>query len=89
MIVSDNGPQFTAKEYQKFTIEWGIKYTTSCPYYPQSNGLAEKSMQIIKRMWNKAMADYQDLYVCLRHIKHSYKLFGLTSASFDGLMITF
>ena len=62
VIVSDNGPQFTAKEYQKFTREWGVQHTTSSPYYPQSNGLAEKSVQI---MWNKACADKQDLYLCL------------------------
>ena len=65
VIVSDNGPQFTAKEYQKFTREWGVQHTTSSPYYPQSNGLAEKSVQIIKKMWNKACADKQDLYLCL------------------------
>ena len=65
VIVSDNGPQFTAKEYQKFTREWGVQHTTSSPYYPQSNGLVEKSVQIIKKMWNKACADKQDLYLCL------------------------
>ena len=30
-----------------------------------SNGLAEKRVQIVKKMRNKASADNQDLYLCL------------------------
>ena len=61
MIISDNGPQYTAKEFQKFTKEWGIKHTTTNPYHPQANGLAEKSVQTVKRLLNKAKTDGQDL----------------------------
>ena len=47
-VKSDNGPQYTADEYKKFSKEWGFHYVTTSPYHPQANGLAEKSVQIIR-----------------------------------------
>ena len=71
MIISDNSPQYTAKEFQKFTKEWGIKHTTTSPYHPQANGLAEKSVQTVKRLLNKAKTDGQDLYLCLLEYRNT------------------
>ncbi|KAL5510119.1 hypothetical protein EMCRGX_G005608 [Ephydatia muelleri] len=71
IIISDNGPQYTAKEFQKFTKEWGIKHTTTSPYHPQANGLAEKSVQTVKRLLNKAKTDGQDLYLCLLEYRNT------------------
>ena len=42
-IVSDNGPQFDSRVYQKFFQELKIKNLYSTPRYPQSNGLVEAS----------------------------------------------
>ena len=41
-IVSDNGPQFSAAEFQEFlSIEWNSAYSScTAPYQPSSNGLA-------------------------------------------------
>ena len=64
-VRSDNGPQFSAMEYSKFAEEWGFAHITSSPYHPQSNGLAEKSVQIIKQMLNKSKRDGQDSYLSL------------------------
>lgn len=71
MIISDNGPQYTAKEFQKLTKEWGIKHATTSPYHPQANGLAEKSVQTVKRLLSKAKADGQDLYLCLLEYRNT------------------
>ena len=43
-VKSDNGPQYTAEEYKKFSKEWGFHHVTTSPYHPQANGLAEKSV---------------------------------------------
>lgn len=47
MIVSDNGPmdQFCGLTVKEFARQYGFEAVTFSPYYPQSNGLAEKAVQ--------------------------------------------
>ena len=47
-LVSDNGPQFKSEEFQMFPKRIRIKHLTSAPYYPASNGLAERCAQSFK-----------------------------------------
>lgn len=61
-IKSDNGPQYS-REYKKFSQDWNFKHTTVSPRHAQSNGLVEKSVQIVKRILNKADMDGSDPYV--------------------------
>ena len=51
-IRSDKGSCFSSDAFRRF-IEWKINYITSSPHYPESSGLAERSMGTIKRMWRK------------------------------------
>ena len=48
-LVTDNGPSFTSEEFAKFQRMNGIKHITTAPYHPGSNGLAERTVQTIKR----------------------------------------
>ena len=41
VLVSDNGSQFSSKEFKDFTVKWGITHVTSSPKFPQSIGEAE------------------------------------------------
>ena len=34
-VISDNRPQFTAREDQDFAAQYGFRLTTSSPYYPK------------------------------------------------------
>ena len=47
-IVSDNRPCYSAKTFTKPMTDCSLNHITSSPYYPQSNGLAEKHVQIVK-----------------------------------------
>ncbi|XP_026534935.1 uncharacterized protein K02A2.6-like, partial [Notechis scutatus] len=41
VIVSDNGPQFTALPFEKFLAEQGIRHALTAPAHPAANGRAE------------------------------------------------
>src|SRR5262245_30545448 len=42
-IISDNGPQFIAKDFKEFVRISGMTHVRTSPYYPQSNGKIERS----------------------------------------------
>lgn len=41
-IISDNGPQFIAKDFKQFVRLMGLTHVRTSPYYPQSNGKLER-----------------------------------------------
>ena len=41
-IISDNGPQFIAKDFKVFMRIFGLSHVRTSPYYPQSNGKLER-----------------------------------------------
>ncbi len=43
-IVSDNGAQFTSQEFSDFVQANGIKHIRSAPYYPCTNGWADRTI---------------------------------------------
>lgn len=46
-IISDNGPQFVAKDFKEFIRISGMTHVKTSPYYPQSNGKIER--------WHKSL----------------------------------
>jgi len=47
-IISDNGPQFIAKDFKQFIRLSGMTHVRTSPYYPQSNGKLERWHQSAK-----------------------------------------
>ncbi len=47
-IISDNGPQFVAKDFKEFIRLSGMTHVRTSPYYPQSNGKIERWHQSLK-----------------------------------------
>ena len=41
-IITDNGPQFIAKDFKEFIRQAGMTHVRTSPYYPQSNGKIER-----------------------------------------------
>lgn len=47
-VISDNGPQFVAKDFKEFIRLTGMTHVRTAPYYPQSNGKIERWHKTIK-----------------------------------------
>ena len=50
-VVSDNEPQFTSCQFTEFMAKNGIRYITTAPYHPASNGQAERYVQTFKQAY--------------------------------------
>ncbi|XP_014214167.1 uncharacterized protein K02A2.6-like [Copidosoma floridanum] len=63
-IVSDNGPTFTATEFQAFLKKNNIKHFNTAPYHPASNGAAENAVKTFKskfKLLTKEMTRHEAL----------------------------
>jgi putative transposase len=47
-LISDNGPQFVAKDFKAFIRLCGMTHVRTAPYYPQSNGKIERWHKTLK-----------------------------------------
>jgi putative transposase len=47
-IISDNGPQFIARDFKEFIRQSGLTHVRTSPYYPQSNGKLERYHRTVK-----------------------------------------
>ena len=68
-LLSDNGPQYDCVEFRTFAADWGFKHVTSSARYPQSNGVAERMVQTVKKTMLKARQSSTDpdlSLLCLR-----------------------
>ena len=54
IMITDNGPQLGSREFAEFSKDWGFIHQTSSPHYPQSNGLAEATVKVVKNMLKKS-----------------------------------
>ncbi|XP_049516015.1 uncharacterized protein K02A2.6-like [Dermacentor silvarum] len=65
-LVTDNGPQFTSTEFRGFLYANLIHQATSAPFYPSTNGQAERMVRttkealsrIIRGSWAQHLADF-------------------------------
>ena len=90
-IFCDNGPQYTSKQFKEFTCEWDIYHDSSSPEYPQSNGLAEREIQTVKRLLKKAERNEEDPYIALLNLNATPLKDGISPAerSFKRKVRTF
>lgn len=47
-IISDNGPQFIARDFKEFIRLTGMTHVRTAPFYPQSNGKIERFHKTLK-----------------------------------------
>jgi putative transposase len=77
-IITDNGPQFIAKDFKEFIRIAGMTHVRTSPYYPQSNGKIERWHKTLKGDCirtqvplslddaRRIVSDYVEHYNCVR-----------------------
>ena len=71
ILISDNGPQFDNTEFARFAKEWNFTHKTSSPHYPKSNGLAERTIQTLKKVLKKARKDGTDPNLAILELQNT------------------
>ena len=61
IVVSGNGPCYMAEMFESLMKEYVVNHITTSPHYPQSNGLMEKFIQIVKNLFYKAKEEGADI----------------------------
>lgn len=67
-IVSDNATCFNSFEFKNFCDFIGIEHVNSPQYHPQSNGLAERSVGVVKSSLKKCLSVNQGRHEIGKHI---------------------
>jgi transposase InsO family protein len=71
-LISDNGPQFTAKDFAGFCSANGIRHILTPAYHAASNGAAERSVQVIKSSLRKMKGE--KLKIALANVLMRYRM---------------
>ncbi|XP_014674912.1 PREDICTED: uncharacterized protein K02A2.6-like [Priapulus caudatus] len=64
-VISDNGPQYSSDVFAEFARKYEFQHHTSSPEYPQSNGMAERAVQTLKRLLKKVGRAGRDPYLAI------------------------
>ncbi len=72
-LVSDNGPQFTSKEFEQFVRANGVRHIKSAPYHPASNGQVERFIRTMKRSLRAGERDGRSLHHGLAEFLFTYR----------------
>ena len=73
-VITDNGPQFIAADYEEFSRDWEFEHQTSSPYHSQSNGKAESAVKIVKNIIKKVTKAKQDLHLAILDWRKTHPL---------------
>ena len=69
-LIADNMP-FNSKKFHQFSRQWNFEVITSSPTYPQSNGLAERNVQTVKKLLKKAKEGGNDEALALLELRNT------------------
>ena len=88
-LISDNGPSYTSQAFTSDMQSYSVNHITNSPHYPQSNGLAEKYVQIVKSLFYKAKEEGKDFFKCLIiYFNTPYRDLAVTDADPQGRNLT-
>ena len=63
MLITDNGPNYSSREFAGLAHKYEFRHVTRSPHYPKSNGRAELAVKVVKNLLKKARKEKQDIYI--------------------------
>jgi transposase InsO family protein len=76
VVISDNGPQYSSREFRVFSDKWGIHHYTSSPHHPRGNGVAEAAVKVAKSILKKS----EDPYIALMEHRNTPDVSGYSAS---------
>uniref|UniRef100_A0A1A8I9B9 Integrase catalytic domain-containing protein n=1 Tax=Nothobranchius kuhntae TaxID=321403 RepID=A0A1A8I9B9_NOTKU len=80
VVYSDNGPCYSCQEFHEFAVDYDFLHIASSPLFPQSNGKAEKGVQIVKHLLREAKDSHADPHLALLNYRASPLAHGVSPA---------
>eukprot|EP00057_Strongylocentrotus_purpuratus_P004900 XP_003729725.1 PREDICTED: uncharacterized protein K02A2.6-like [Strongylocentrotus purpuratus] len=71
IIVSDNGPPFSSRDFAEFAKEMGIKHNTISPHNSKANGKAESAVKTAKRLLTKCKDTGDNVDLALLNVRNT------------------
>lgn len=71
LLISDNGTQYSSRQFRQFAHEWGFDHVTSSPNYPQANGKSERAVQTVKTLLIKSIRGNGDFELALLNYRNT------------------
>ena len=69
VVRTDNGPQFSSREFSEFAATYGFQHVTSSSRYPRSNGFIESQVKVVKKTLEKVARDNGDPHLALLYLR--------------------
>ena len=85
VVVSDNGPQFSADHFMKFARKWEFSHERISPGNSKANGAAEAAVKDAKKFMKKCSEEKSDPYLGLLNVRNT-PTEGLSSSPAQRLL---
>jgi hypothetical protein len=70
-IISDAGTNFISEEFQNWCAAVGVEHESTASYHHSSNGMVERAIQTLKRMWTRCAECNESPWAALLHIRNT------------------
>lgn len=69
-LIADHVP-FASSEMAQFAADWGFHFIHSSPHFPQSNGMAERTIRTLKSVLKSAARSGIDPHLAFLHLRNT------------------
>ena len=80
-ILTDNGPQFIASDFERLCQRYQTNHVTSSPYWPKGNGKSEASVKIVKHILKSGKNGLHEALLVYRNTPQEGHILSLAQKS--------